>query len=255
MRGVQRMLWRAGEAAKRQLRPVRDRIVRAYPGAGRYLVRRPAMQSLRSQRFFWTDPERPIATLPYTEASVEAVLDHAGALGPDDKVLEVGSGLGSTLVALVDHGVTNVTGVEINPLAVERMRQLHPQLADVPMLVGPAEDVLADLPDNSFSLIVAVRTLRHTHPDSAHLFGTLARLAPTIVTIDEPAYLGRHAFPWDLAVELSKHGMQVADRRPLTVDGRATRSTVLTMRRRVRSARGQRRIEAGQGLRRWLTAS
>lgn len=259
MRGVHRLLWVATESTKRYLRPVRDRVVARFPNTARYLVRRPAMQSLRWQRFFWTDPGRPIAPLPYTEASVQAILAHAGRLDPDAKVLEVGSGLGATLAALVDHGVSDVTGVEINPLAVERMRQLHPQLEDVKMLVGPAEELLAGLPNDSFSLIVAVRTLRHTHPDSAHLFGTLARLAPTIVTIDD-TYLGRHAYPWDLAAELSKHGMQVATRRALVIDGQHTNSTVLTMRRRAaRVTRTHRRTrrdhrEAGQGLRRLLAA-
>ncbi|WP_018157705.1 class I SAM-dependent methyltransferase [Demetria terragena] len=240
---MQRILWRTSEVLKRRVRPHRDAVVARYPQTSRLLIRRPAMQSLRWQRLFWTDPDRPVAPLPYTEASVAAVLRHAGELGPADRVLEVGSGLGSTLAALVDHGVTNVTGVEINPLAVERMRELHPQLRDVEVLVGPAEDVLAAYENDSFALIVAVRTLRHTHPDSAHLFGTLARLAPKIVTIDEPAYLGRHAFPWDFAAEFSQYGMQVTRRRPLLVDGRATTSTVLTMgrhasnRRLIRSAR------------------
>lgn len=241
MRGVQRVLWRANESAKNALRPPRDRIVARWPGSARWLVRRPAMKSLLWQRMFWTDPDRPIAPLPYTEASVAAVLEQAGDLRPEDKVLEVGTGLGSTLAALVDRGLTNVTGVEINPLAVERMRRLHPQLEDVEMLIGPAEEVLAELPYDSFALIVAVRTLRYTHPDSAHLFGTLARLAPTIVIVDEPAYLGRHAFPWDLGAELAKHGMRVAVRRPLMVDGAPTNSTVLTMERRTQGSRGRTR--------------
>lgn len=259
MRG-QRWLWQVSEASKRRLRPARDRVISRFPATASFLVRRPAMQSLRSQRFFWTDPQRPIAPLPYTEASVAAILEHAGDLGPHDRVLEVGSGLGATLAALVDHGVSNVTGVEINPLAVERMRALHPQVKDVEMLVGPAEEVLAGLPDDSFSLIVAVRTLRHTHPDSAHLFATLARLAPTIVTIDEPAFLGRHAYPWDLGTELAKHGMRVSSRRPLTVDGQHTDSTVLTMRRRsAHEARTMRRARrshptGGRGLGRRLAA-
>ncbi|CAG7574622.1 methyltransferase family protein [Barrientosiimonas humi] len=248
MRDIRRGWWRATETVKHRVRPLRDRVVAAAPATSRFLVRRPAMQSLHKQRMFWTDPERPIKPLPFTEASVEAILRQASALGPDDRVLEVGSGLGATLAALVDHGVTNVTGVEINPLAVQRMRELHPQLAGVEMLVGPAEELLAELPDDSFSLVIAVRTLLHTHPDSVGLFATLARLAPMIVTIDEPAYLGRHSYPWDLAAELGKHGMQVVQRRPLVVDGTLSSSTVLTMQR------GERR-GGHHGLRRWLAAS
>ncbi|BDZ59742.1 hypothetical protein [Barrientosiimonas endolithica] len=116
MRDIRRGWWRATETVKHRVRPLRDRVVAAAPATSRFLVRRPAMQSLHKQRMFWTDPERPIKPLPFTEASVEAILRQASALGPDDRVLEVGSGLGATLAALVDHGVTNVTGVEINPL-------------------------------------------------------------------------------------------------------------------------------------------
>ncbi|YAL83088.1 class I SAM-dependent methyltransferase [Dermacoccaceae bacterium W4C1] len=254
MRDWARDQWLITEATKRTVRPWRDALISRFPALARPLTRRPGMQSLRKQRFYWTDPGREPAALPYTEAFVQEVLhevhEHAGA-DENQKVLEVGSGLGMTLTALVEHGFTDVTGVEINPLAVDRMRADHPELEAVPMLIGPAEDVLADLPDDSFAVIVAVRTLQHTHPDSAHLFATLARLAPTIITVDEAAHLGRHSFPWDLAQEFGRHGMTVHEHRQFTVQGKPTSSEVLTMRRR--GHRGQ-ATGSHQNWRRWLAA-
>lgn len=230
-RDLARDSWLVTETVKRRARPMRDAVVDRFPTLRERLTRRQQMQSLRKQRFYWTDPERPLAPLPYSEAFVRALVEEIGGFDRTGPVLEVGCGMGLTLAALVEHGFEDVTGVEINPLVVDRMRLDHPELADVPVLIGPAEEVLTELPDDSFGLIVAVRTLQHTHPDSAHLFATLARLAPVVISVDEAPFLGRHTYPWNLAQEFGRHGMRVERRRMLDVDGRPTSSVILTMRR------------------------
>lgn len=231
MRDLAHDSWVLTETVKRRARPLRDAVVDRFPALQTRLTRRRRMQSLRKQRFYWTDPDRALGPLPYSEAFVRAVVAEIGELDRGRPVLEVGCGMGLTLAALVEHGFGDVTGVEINPLVVERMRRDHPQLSDVPVLIGPAEEVLTSLPDDSFGLIVAVRTLQHTHPDSAHLFATLSRLAPVVISVDEAPFLGRHTYPWNLAHEFAQHGMRVHRRRMVDVEGRPTSSVILTMRR------------------------
>lgn len=216
----------------RRVRPVRDAVTEKVPALRPYLIRRPAIMPVRKLHAHWSDPDTEIAPGPYADASVRAILAGVGgALNRSEPVLEVGSGLGATLAALADTGFTNLTGVEINPFAAQRMRATYPQLADATMLIGPAETVLQDLPDDSVSLVVAVRTLQHTHPDSVALFNAIARITTTVVTIDEPAFLGRHTYPWDLAREFTSRGFTVKGRHPLVAGGHKTRDTVLELRR------------------------
>ncbi|WP_050671026.1 methyltransferase domain-containing protein [Luteipulveratus halotolerans] len=232
MADLRRSFYRTSDQLKGAVRPYRDRLAERVPALAPYVTRRPAMSPLQRQRHFWEESEAALAPGPYAAASVQAILDSLDiTIETDDPILEIGSGVGATLAALVDAGFTNVTGVEINPMAVESMRVRYPQLAEVPVLVGPAETVLKGLADDQFKLAIAIRTLQHTHPDSAHLFGTISRLASTVITIDQPATLGRHVFPWDFGAEFGKHGMTVRTRKPLVVDGKQTRDTMLILRR------------------------
>ncbi|WP_052589985.1 class I SAM-dependent methyltransferase [Luteipulveratus mongoliensis] len=238
MADLRRSFDKAADEAKDRLRPLRDRLTDKVPAAAPLLTRKPAMRPLERQRKFWTESSEALAPGPYASASVQAIISSLeDNYDRGEPVLEIGSGLGATLAALVDAGFSNVTGVEINPLAVQMMRKKYPQLRDVDVLVGPAETVLAGMADDSYPLVVAVRTLQHTHPDSAHLFGTIARLARTVVTIDEPAVLGRHRYPWDFAQEFARFGFEVREHKRLMAGRRATQDTVLVL-RRAADARG-----------------
>lgn len=231
MPDFRKAVYRASDMVTAQVRPVRDKVADRYPVLAPYVIRKPAMRSISRQRAYWTDPETALAPGPYAAASVQAILRSVEGLQKADPILEIGSGLGATLAALVEAGFTNVTGVEINQFAVDAMRKAHPQLASTTVLVGPAEDLLADMEDDSFKLIIGVRTLQHVHPDTAHLFGTMGRLASNIVTIDEPGFLGRYRFPWDFEAEFAKYGFVAQKKEPLVAGGTATSDTVLTLRR------------------------
>ncbi|MDF8265471.1 class I SAM-dependent methyltransferase [Luteipulveratus flavus] len=232
MADLGRAVHRNADRIKDRVRPVRDRIAQRVPVLAPYVTRKPAMRPLERQRQFWEESDAALAPGPYARASVEAILGAADVrIARDAPILEIGSGVGATLAALVDAGFTNVTGVEINGMAVQSMRKRYPQLADVPVVIGPAEMVLRGMSDDQFALAVAIRTLQHTHPDSADLFGTIARIATTVVTIDEPAILGRHRYPWDFGQEFAGHGMSVVKRQPLVTRGRHTGDTMVILRR------------------------
>src|SRR5207253_260996 len=59
-------------------------------------------------------------------------------------ILENRCNVGRNLSFLHRAGYRNVAGVEISPHAVEFLRETYPELADRPIHVGPAEDVLAE---------------------------------------------------------------------------------------------------------------
>ena len=124
-----------------------------------------------------------------------------------DLIIELGSGDGRLLAALVEAGFTNVMGVEINPHAVAVMRQNHPELEQVQVLVGPAEQVLKGFGDDSVRCVIAAATLGHIHPDSADLFDTITRITSMVIAVDGPPKQLRRQYPWDIEKEFTSRGL------------------------------------------------
>ncbi|MEM7050100.1 MAG: class I SAM-dependent methyltransferase [Acidobacteriota bacterium] len=100
----------------------------------------------------------------FTNMGGRRVLDaigRAGALAPDDRVLELCSGLGDTCRYLATHYPCQVTGVEMNPQQVAKA-EAHRQRLD-PQLAGRLSFVEADItvwsPEKTFDLVYALDSL------------------------------------------------------------------------------------------------
>ena len=128
----------------------------------------------------------------------------------DSRILEVGCNVGRNLAHLADVGYSRLEGVEINPHAVALLRQTYPQLADVPIHVGPAEDVLPGL--EPFDLVFTMAVLMHLHPSSDSVLDEIARLGSRVLVI-EPS--GQMQFQRDLRKEFTSRGMTLVEERDL----------------------------------------
>jgi len=77
----------------------------------------------------------------------------------DAKILEVGCNVGTQLGILKSQGFNNLTGIEVQPYAVEKAKSLFP---DINFLVGSGLNLPFE--DNSFDLVFTSGVLIHINP-------------------------------------------------------------------------------------------
>lgn len=201
------------------------------PATGGALYARRRTLPLADNRRYWKRKEA-LRPSPYSGPSAEAVLAELDyTITHDSPILEIGYGVGATLAALADAGFTRLTGLELNPGAAEEARRRYPQLQGATLMTGDAAEVLQTMKDDQFRVVVAVRTLQHVHPDQAAVFDEIARIASTVMTIDEPPVLGRYRHPWDVEAELKQRGFTTRKKQSLKRDSQPTQDTVLVARR------------------------
>jgi SAM-dependent methyltransferase len=168
---------------------------------------------------FWRQPAPPqnnphnyIGPIGRSQALLELIRE----LPPEARILEVGCNVGRNLAHLHDNGYRHVEGVEINPHAVALLRSTYPQLADVPIHLGPAEEVLPTLPDDGYDLVFTMAVLEHIHPDSSIVFDELVRLGRSVLAIEPPPGRGSHrTFPHDIPKIFQSRGLQLVSSRPM----------------------------------------
>ncbi|WP_435179045.1 methyltransferase domain-containing protein [Halorussus sp. AFM4] len=107
-------------------------------------------------------------------------------VGPDATVLELGCSSGRHLAHLRDRGYEDLHGVEINAEAFDVMADAYPELAATGTFHHAAiEEVVGEFEDGRFDAVFSVETLQHVHPDSAAVFGELARITDDLLVTVE----------------------------------------------------------------------
>jgi SAM-dependent methyltransferase len=114
----------------------------------------------------------------------------------DDRILELGPNAGGNLSRLRELGYKHLAGVDINPVALETLRQEHPQLAaETELILGPFEQVLPTLAAGSYDTVFTMAVAIHIHPVSHGIFREMVRLARRHVCILETEVAnGRYTF-------------------------------------------------------------
>ncbi len=163
-------------------------------------VRAPWMWSAARCQRFWGSLEAgedPNAPNIYAAKPPEIIdLMHAfwsPEVTPSDSVLEVGCNAGANLARLRALGYPSLSGVEINPAAIEELRRVFPALAAAAEIrQGRLEDALPRLPTNGFETIFAMGVLHHVHPSSNWVFAEMARVARRHICTIEPEQVVCH---------------------------------------------------------------
>jgi SAM-dependent methyltransferase len=168
---------------------------------------------------FWRQAEPPgvnprsfIAPVQRSAALAQVIAD----LPKSARILEVGCGAGRNLAYLHDHGYHNVEGVDISSHAVDLLRSTYPQLADVPVHVGPAEEELAKLPEDGYDLVFTMAFIEHLHPDSHAVFDEMVRLSKVIVAVEPPGRSSHRQYPHDVRKIFEARGLRVVSARPMS---------------------------------------
>ena len=132
------------------------------------------------------------------------------------RLLEVGCNVGRNLAYLRRAGFKNLEGIEINPHAVELLRERHPELSDVVVHVGAAEDLLARYPDDEFDLVFTMAVIEHIHPDSSVVFDNMARIARRILAIEPFGYSSPRHYPHDVRKLFTDRGFRLVRATPMS---------------------------------------
>ncbi len=139
-----------------------------------------------------------------------------GVIPKDATILEVGCGVGRNLAYLYDRGYTDLGGIEADPHAVALLRKTYPQLKDVTIHEGAADDVLAKLADDEYNVAVSMSALQHIHPDCVEVFDDLVRVAGQIFVIEGPVRLPRREHRHDYDEVFTSRGMSNLGTRSVT---------------------------------------
>ena len=169
---------------------------------------------------FWRQPEpagnKPASFIEHHARSRGLIAMFDRVVPKDARIVEVGCGVGRNLAALHDKGWTNLEGIEINPHAIELLRKTYPQLKDVPIHEGAAEDVLPKLADDQYNVAFTMSTLQHIHPDSVELFDNLVRVAGQIFVIEGPPASTHRQYPHDYDDLFTSRGMTALQTKPMS---------------------------------------
>ncbi|MBM7769991.1 SAM-dependent methyltransferase [Actinokineospora baliensis] len=92
-------------------------------------------------------------------------------VGPGDRVVEVGPGLGVGATWALELEPASITGVDLNPAQVQRARSRAPQDDRLTFVLGAANDL--PLPDSSADVVLSLEAAQHMDDlrgfaDSAH---------------------------------------------------------------------------------------
>jgi SAM-dependent methyltransferase len=113
------------------------------------------------------------------------------------EILELGCSVGRNLNTCYTAGYCNLSGVEINTRAFEPMQAAFPDLTNhVRVYYCAIEDVIREIPTDTFDLIYTMAVLEHLPVQSNWVFAEIARVAKQYVIIveDEHGISTRH-FP------------------------------------------------------------
>jgi SAM-dependent methyltransferase len=114
-----------------------------------------------------------------------------------NQILEPGCNVGRNLNYLYSHGFDQLSGIEINPDAVEMLKTEHPDLAsEADIYQGEIENIITEFESGEFDIVFTMAVLEHIHPDSEFIFEEIARVADEyIVTIEDEASTSHRHVP------------------------------------------------------------
>lgn len=161
----------------------------------------PWMLSQEECQEFWASREDGANAPDTYVAKATGIVDFLHAfwspeVTPADHVLEIGCNAGANLNRLRELGFERMTGVEINPNALEVLRRVHPELeAGADLVRDSIESALGRLPDGAADVVLSMAVLIHLHPTSSGVFEEMARVARYVCVIELENAANNYVFP------------------------------------------------------------
>jgi SAM-dependent methyltransferase len=152
-------------------------------------------------------PEFYLDLVNVTRLVVETLNKYAS---PEMHILELGSGTGRNLASLHQAGYKYLCGLEINQDAVNLGNATFPEFREIPVLVAPVEDAIANYIDFVKADVVFTQgLLMHLPPDQEWVIQEMAKKARRlIITIEGERPPSFHAWPHDYQKIIEAEGWQ-----------------------------------------------
>jgi SAM-dependent methyltransferase len=116
--------------------------------------------------------------------TLATVFDHY--VPTDAAILEVGCSSGRHLERLRRAGYHDLTGLDLNPDAIDVMAEYYPTLHERGTFhVGAMEVLLPEFDDGQYDAVYSVETLQHVHPDETWVFEELVRVTSDLLVTAE----------------------------------------------------------------------
>ena len=160
---------------------------------------------------YWMMPpeeaNRPEAYLEGRKKS-EYLVDLIKRFGSaDDSILELGCNVGRNLFCLWGSGYKNISGIEMNEYALQKMRRSLPAIDQLTFYNGLLEDVLPEIEDKKFDIVFSMAVLEHVHPSSNFIFKEIGRICRrNIITIEIENSSSARVFPRNYKAIFEKLG-------------------------------------------------
>ena len=75
--------------------------------------------------------------------------------------------------------------------------------------------MLPKLADDSFDLVFTMAVIEHIHPDEAHVFDEMVRIAHDVLAIEPENRLTHRQFPHDVPEIFTSRGLTLVDSTPM----------------------------------------
>lgn len=127
-----------------------------------------------------------------------------------DPILEIGMSSGKVLSHIYVRDYHNLTGIEINPKAIDFMKKEFPKVWKSSTIINASlEDSLPNLADNEFSLVYSMIVLAMVHPESNFILDHIARISKKyIITIEAENTVTKRHYPRDYKKIFEKRGFK-----------------------------------------------
>lgn len=149
---------------------------------------------------YWTNPpDQANKPVEYTKDVVKSgflcyIIKKYNIPGP---IMELGCNVGRNLNALDLNGYHNLSGIEINPEAIDLMATTYPDTFRKSYIrIGPIETHIKHYWDKTFDLVFTMAVLEHIHQDSYWIFAEIARITNKyLITIESESHFSKRHHP------------------------------------------------------------
>jgi len=126
------------------------------------------------------------------------------------KIIELGCNVGRNLNYLSQRGYTNIYGIEISKNALEKMKEIYPEMSSsIEVFHSAIEDKIKKFEQDEFDVIFTMAVLEHIHTDSEWIFEEIVRITKRyLITIEDEKGISWRHFPRNYRKFFEKLGLE-----------------------------------------------
>jgi len=126
------------------------------------------------------------------------------------KIIELGCNVGRNLNYLSQRGYTNIYGIEISKNALEKMKEIYPEMgSSIEVFHSAIEDKIKKFEQDEFDVVFTMAVLEHIHTDSEWVFEEIVRITKRyLITIEDEKCISWRHFPRNYRKIFEKLGLE-----------------------------------------------